>query len=350
MKAKLILEYFEPGHVTENLSLMLTKSSGENFQILTFTEKSSVQTIEDVFVGTMTPNDTILCSIIGIRCILNLDYNEVMMPSKSHVFNISNPKINNKIYATITLTFEPTLDEKFEKTLQFIEDYSIPWFLKSSDVYINIKQSLICAQESNNKGFVIINQFINYIEIYTVTLLKAVKPMLTEADVKSLIAHIDELLLKYLTVFDSFVESSKVNIAHLLRAFKNAVIEHSKKFKIVLDAQIENGKGIVAVVNKSISHSGRINPSLLSPSVVLKLSSPIVHSLVIYIDFIKGFLFKKCHDTYDYSVASADYVKQNVNALTSGVKLPFIRHNEHANNKFSTLSPYVAHAVELCDK
>ena len=265
----------------------------------------------------------------------------------------SKATVANSSSTTVTTNGAPTLDEKFEKAIKFIEDYSIPWFLKSNDVYVATKKA-ITGIKTDEKTAKMIAQFTEYLTSTTVTLLKAVKPMLTEADVKSLIAHIDELLLKYLTVFDSFVESSKVNIAHLLRAFKNAVIEHSKKFKIVLDAQIENGKAIsnqaVAIVNSSVEKSSvyvKNNYPVVADKAQLalelfeKTKSYLLKEFEAYIKFLQQLLEQSttaAKVTYQKSIDNSVVVTQSVLQTAQ----PYV------HQAVTLTQPYIAQAVEVC--
>ena len=196
MKVKLTLEYYDSKLITESLSLMLTKANGDNFQIITFSGISILQSKDDIEIGNMAQSDSILCSVIGIRCVLSLTYEEVMTSNKLHVFNISNPNHSSKVYATISLKFMPSLDEKFEKAIQFIEDYSLPWFLKSKNLYTVTKTSVTAVSAYDNRIMLIINQFTNYMTMCTLALVNSVNPMLTEQEVVTLICQIDEFLLK----------------------------------------------------------------------------------------------------------------------------------------------------------
>lgn len=147
---------------------------------------------------------------------------------------------------------KPSLDEKFEKAVKFLEDYSIPWFLKSSDIYIATKKAVTgITVDDKTKAF--IENFTNYLKDSTMSLLKAARPMLTEDDVKHLITQIDDLLLRYFTFMDACVDQTKLNIAHMLRAFKNAILQHSEKFKIIVSKQVDNAKTISGQVMTAVN-------------------------------------------------------------------------------------------------
>lgn len=247
----------------------------------------------------------------------------------------------------------PTLDEKFEKAIKFIEDYSIPWFLKSSQVYVATKKA-VTGIKTDEKTEKFITQFTEYLKSSTMTLLKAVKPMLTEDDVKNLIVQIDELLMQYLTLFDSFVDASKVNIAHLLRLFKNAVVEHAKKFKIVMDSQIENGKILssqaVTLFNSSVDKSSdyvRTNYPVVADKTKLalelfeKTKSYLLKEFEAYFKLLKQLLEQSTSAakvTYQKSIDSSVVVTQSVLQTAQ----PYV------HQAVTLTQPYIAQAVEVC--
>jgi hypothetical protein len=178
--------------------------------------------------------------------------------------------------------------------------------------------------------------------------------MLTEADIKVLIIQIDELLLKYLTFFDSLVDSTKVNIAHLLRAFKNAVMAHAAKFKIVLDAQIENTKIIsnqAVTLAKNSVDKGTVyvktnypvvaDKAQLALEIFEKTKSYLLKEFEAYLKLLQQLLEQStsvAKVTYQKSLDGSVVVTQSVLQTAQ----PYV------HQAVSLTQPFVSQAVQVC--
>lgn len=244
------------------LSLLISKSNGENLPIISFEGIESIESKEFLEVGQFKAEEVLLFSVLDHPSSnFVISVKDVIGTSDPQVFHLASPQVTMSIKFSSTPNALSVLDDQYDRAVKFLEDLTIPWFLRSSQVYtvsklqaVKLADKIASAElpvDENTKKF--IAQLTAHVQASTMQLISAASPLLTKEEALVLLATLDEVLVKYLSAFDSSVDTTKTIVVTLLRNFKAAVEFHYQKFLVFADEQSERAKVFAGQVVEKVN-------------------------------------------------------------------------------------------------
>ena len=185
---------FEKAEEKKPLLVLVSKSTGENLPILDFQGKASddvAEVIQGFDLGELSADEVLLVSIVDFpsaNFVVSAADLLNALPGTKHEFTVDSPKVTITLeVATGTETQAViTLDEKFEKAVKFLEEFTIPWYLRSSDLYTSTKTTLskITVPTVDDETQKFIDQFSNFLQSSIVLLRNAGVPIISQEEIK----------------------------------------------------------------------------------------------------------------------------------------------------------------------